>query len=991
MPHTQSRLRTCILCAVLVSAFVSSGTAQQQASEPHPAQSVEGETLKLLPFEVQTEKDEGYAAQNTISGSRLNTNLADTPAAISVFTKEFIEDIGATNMEDITEYSINTRNNLLDGPTASLTNNDPIIDVRGISAGGGGGRFTNFFKSSITQDTYNIERAELTRGPNSVLFGIGQPAGGFNVATKKADMRRGSREASFRFGSYQQARATLDINQPLVADKLALRFNAAYEDGNDWRPFAFRHNQRWQVSGRWQIASGTRLDVEYERGSREFATAPQSGILDSLTPWIAAGRTLDGTIGHPTAPPAAVTAANAVLNAGGMQLLTSGNSLVYDMTSGIVYNVARQSVGAPAGETPGLPAVAGEENPMIFDFNLVPRGVFLGGPGYGTSNDFNRTSVFLSHELVDNLFLEASFNRENVLNFARDTLATGNRIQVDTNAFLPNGAANPNAGRYYVEQSVVQRLRDTTADDVRLTASYDYDFTRKNQGFARWLGHHRFAALYQTRDDEQYTDQQQEYLVQNPLNTTAPHNALNLVRRRTYVDLAGPIGLIGLDDYRERPVNGLVNQSNGLPVSTAFFPFGQPRDILQKTITNLYVWQANLLNDRLVGTFGYRKDKARVYDSTAATGTPFPPFTQGALYPVRNPTAQYSEGITRTQGFVAKPLSWLSVFYNHSSSFSLPPSTIRIFPDVAAPAAEGETDDYGLKFPLFGNKVFATVTYYETNANDQSANGQVMPFVTGINNIWTTLDNAGVLAANGMTITEATVFSNGRTFDNQATGWEFEFTANPTRNWRLILNYSTNKTVQSNTAIELRDYYAANTDFFLEGDRGLLIINGTPGQLAANAIDATDGVTTIAEQLQNNLVTLDEQFIRPDGARQLGQPVATGNLRSTYTHRGGFLKGFSWGGGLRWRGERVIAYTSSDPATRQEIRGDASFTADANIAYRRNVGIWNRKLDMTIQLNVTNLLDDDDLIITRTFDDGTPRAFSLPVPRQWFVTTTFRF
>lgn len=988
-------------CAALVFLSALRGQAQSAPSatpnsaQPSTANRGADSTIEpppvvaLPPFEVRTDQDQGYAAQNTTSGSRLNTNLADTPAAISVFTKELIEDIAATDLEGIAEYAINTRNNLLDGGRGSLTNNDPIIEVRGISAGGGGGRFTNFFKSSITQDTFNMERTELTRGPNSVLFGVGQPSGGFNVATKKADVRQPRREVSYRLGSHQQSRTTLDLNHPLVGNKLALRLNAVYEDRNDWRAFAYRNDQRWQLAGRWQLAANTRLDVEFEHGNRNYATPSQAGVLDSLTPWIAAGRKIDTTPGHPTAPPAAVTAANAALAAGGMQLVSTGNSLVYDTTSGIVYNVARQSVSAPAGETPGLPAVAGEDNPMIFDFDLVPREVFLGGPAYGTSNRFTRTTATFSHELIKNLFLEAAFNREVVHNFSREVLPR--TIQVDTNAFLPGGAANPNAGRTYAEQILSLRNRDTAADDLRFTASYDYDFTVRPQGVARWLGRHRLAALYLTRDDAQYSDQQQEFLIENPLVTTTPDNNANRLRRRTYFDLDGPVGLIGLADYRLFPANGLVSQFNNLPIQTAFLPFGQPRDTLEKTITNLYVWQASLLRERLVGTFGYRRDRIRSFDSTASRGPAFGPFAQGVLFPTRNADPSFGSGITRTQGFVAKPLTWLSVFYNHSSSFSLPARTVRVFPDVPSPSAQGETHDLGVKLPLFRNRVFATITYYETSADNQSENTGVGTYVTALNNIWTTLDNAGVLAATGRTLDAERVFANGTTFDRKAKGWEFEFTANPTPNWRLILNFSTNQTIQRDTALELRDYYATHAAFFTEGTRGQLIVNGMPGQLAARAIDATDGVTTIAEQLQSNSISIDDTFVKPDGARQLGAPVAAGNLRTSYTHRAGFLKGVSWGGGARWRGERVLGYTTSEPATREEIRGAATLTVDANITYRRKAGLFGRKLDLTFQLNVNNVLDDDDLIITRTFADGRPRSFSFPVPRQWYLTTTFKF
>lgn len=957
--------------------ILTAATRAQQVSPPSPPPAETAPVIELPPFEVRTEKDTGYSAQNTTSGSRLNTKLADTPAAISVFTKEFLEDIGATNIEDITAYSVNSDNNLNDGASAQLTNSDPIITIRGMAGGGAGGgntgRFTNFFQSSVTQDTFNMERAELTRGPNSVLFGVGSPSGGFNVGTKKPDVSRRSSIATFRFGSWNEARGTLDVNQPIIRHKLGLRVNAMQGDRNDWRPFGFNAEERHQFNVRWQIARRTRVDVEYERGRREFANASRTGVLDSLTPWIAAGRRLDAQVGQPFP-------ANA-----GIQVLTTGNSLVYDMTSGTVYNVARQSVSSPAGGTPGVAAVAGEENPNIFDFGLVPRATFLGGPGYGTTSDYDRTLAVVSHELVQDLFLEAAFNRELTLNRARDT--ANNRVQVDTNAFLPNGAPNPQAGRTYVETQITLRDRTADAKDLRLSASYDLKLAeRAEKGIGRWLGHHRLAALYLRRDADQQDNQQQESLIESPLNTIAPDNANNRIRRRTYFDLPGPVGLAGLQDFRQYPVNGVINQTDGRRVSTRFVPFGQPRDTRDLTTTNLYVWQASWLSDRLVTTVGYRKERVKTFQSTAVRTAPTAPFTQGILYPVRSADGLFTDGLTRTQGLVAKPFSWLSLFYNRSSSFNLPPRTVQILPGDFAPASEGETHDFGVKFPLFKDRLFATATYYETTASRTAANGGVQGYLTGLNGIWTTLANAGVAEAAGVT-----VFANGRLSDRTSNGMELELTANPTPQWRLILNFSANKTIDSNEASEIIAYYDQHNGLFTQGTRSRLIINGTPGQLAANASDPNDGVTTIAETLTANRADLQEAFINPNGVRQLGTPVAQANLRTNYSFREGRLRGFSAGGGARWRGERVVAYTTSDPATRQEIRGDDTITFDANLTYRRKLGLFSRQYDLTVQLNVNNLLDDDDLLINRVYANGAPRTFSFPDPRRWFVTTTVRF
>ena len=57
--------------------------------------------MQLSPFLVSTEGDEGYRAANTLSGTRMNASLFHTPAAISVLTREFLDDIGAENVADM--------------------------------------------------------------------------------------------------------------------------------------------------------------------------------------------------------------------------------------------------------------------------------------------------------------------------------------------------------------------------------------------------------------------------------------------------------------------------------------------------------------------------------------------------------------------------------------------------------------------------------------------------------------------------------------------------------------------------------------------------------------------------------------------------------------------------------------------------------------------------------------------------------------------------
>ena len=86
-------------CAALLAAPASLSAAEAPANP--------GGVTVLSPFEVTGEKDVGYQAGNTTSGSRLNSSLKDTAAAVMVFTPEFLSDFGATSLADLIGYAPN--------------------------------------------------------------------------------------------------------------------------------------------------------------------------------------------------------------------------------------------------------------------------------------------------------------------------------------------------------------------------------------------------------------------------------------------------------------------------------------------------------------------------------------------------------------------------------------------------------------------------------------------------------------------------------------------------------------------------------------------------------------------------------------------------------------------------------------------------------------------------------------------------------------------
>src|SRR4029077_7772034 len=96
--------------ALVVTATTWQGLTAQTAPAPATTSNTkpDEEVMTLTPFEVTSSKDTGYQATETLAGTRIRTNLADVGSAISVITKEFMRDIGATNNQTLLQFATST-------------------------------------------------------------------------------------------------------------------------------------------------------------------------------------------------------------------------------------------------------------------------------------------------------------------------------------------------------------------------------------------------------------------------------------------------------------------------------------------------------------------------------------------------------------------------------------------------------------------------------------------------------------------------------------------------------------------------------------------------------------------------------------------------------------------------------------------------------------------------------------------------------------------
>lgn len=215
-------------------------------------QAQDDEIIELSPFAVKASDNEGYRATTTLAGSRVRSNIKDLGASISVITKDFLEDTGATDGESLLSYVGSmevggTQGNFSDINLTNQSTNDSRNNPQGAQRVRGLVSATltrDYFQTIIPFDSYNTERVTVNRGPNSILFGLGSPGGVINNSLSRAYIGANTSELSFRFDHRGGLRGSFDLNRTLIEDRLAIRVAGMREDTKFKQKPAVEEDQR---------------------------------------------------------------------------------------------------------------------------------------------------------------------------------------------------------------------------------------------------------------------------------------------------------------------------------------------------------------------------------------------------------------------------------------------------------------------------------------------------------------------------------------------------------------------------------------------------------------------------------------------------------------------------------------------------------------------------------------------------------------------------
>ncbi len=207
-----------VIAATLSLAAAGSVRADAAAAEaPTP--------LPRVTVYAELESD-GYLTERSRTATRTDTPLLDVPQSVSIVSRDLIRDQSMQGLADVARYVPGA------GMAQGEGNRDAII-LRGNAS------TSDFFLDGVRDDVeyfrdlYNIDRVEVLKGPNAMIFGRGGAGGVVNRVTRQANWQP-VREVSLQGGSWDNRRATFDFGDA-VTDGMSARVMGVYEDSESYR------------------------------------------------------------------------------------------------------------------------------------------------------------------------------------------------------------------------------------------------------------------------------------------------------------------------------------------------------------------------------------------------------------------------------------------------------------------------------------------------------------------------------------------------------------------------------------------------------------------------------------------------------------------------------------------------------------------------------------------------------------------------------------
>lgn len=204
--------------ALAVALVISSGMVQAN----------EDETVVVIGQQLEDSSvgpDFSYVGLSSRTATKTDVAIGETPRAISIVTREQMDDRASISIADALQYTPSIQANYF-----GEDNKQDWFVIRGFKQANSGlyQDGTRLYSSGFYSwqiDPFGLERVEILRGPGSALYGQTPPGGVINVISKRPQFDGGSGQFAIEYGTDDRKQISLDVNSE-VNDKMAFRLQA---------------------------------------------------------------------------------------------------------------------------------------------------------------------------------------------------------------------------------------------------------------------------------------------------------------------------------------------------------------------------------------------------------------------------------------------------------------------------------------------------------------------------------------------------------------------------------------------------------------------------------------------------------------------------------------------------------------------------------------------------------------------------------------------
>ncbi len=679
-PNT-TPMKTPSILAVAATWLLAGAVAPAQTA-PTPTKE---DAVQLSAFTVNTEKDHGYLAGESLLGGRMATDLSKSPADTTVLTKEFLDDIGALNYIDAGAFLTNAV--VANPQDADYGNN---ISFRGIA---GGFPARNYFRNLNNVDFFVVERLESARGPNAILFGDGVVGGVINTSTKQAKIGRDRSAFTVRTDSEGSLRSTVDLNRSL-GKNAAVRVNLLAANDRNWVSTYLNNRRSAQIAGTYRPWQQGEFRLEAETG-RIKTNYTQGSFSDATSLW--------GGVGYNA------LATPTVIPAGAFRFSTTNDRITW--SGGKVENF-RGYVGTNGS---GL-AIEPTKAAFVPNFPSIARNFSIQPTDLTTTDiDYGLVAGFYQHQWTSRLVTEVAYQYAAQLRY--QNTVKFNSLQTDANQFLADGSLNPRFGERYMETnsgSGTESHNNNIHYDGRVITAYELPVTRWRQKINFFAS--RRIEIFDSKGNR---------VGRNNGPVADLTNATNLLYYHAYL--------------KDGPKSWTIAPADDANYTWEKYRRDQSRQA-QKVNSFQLSTVATFWKGRINYLGGVRRDFYKV-ESEAYTAAALPNSGRDAKGRVVG-TALLTTPIdvavtTRSSGVTVFLIPQIGVSVNYSETFNpVGVGAPGIYSDVFGPT-QGSGKSAGLRF-ILSDKVEVKFGYYDSAETGRVSNGTN----TEINRLWTNLNKA---------------------------------------------------------------------------------------------------------------------------------------------------------------------------------------------------------------------------------------------------------